>query len=172
MSVRVLLLAGFALVAACSSPGPALTAAHRAAIVDSVRGMLTAWQEAFNARDFARAAAYYSNDPEFRWFENGELKFRSGREIGDTMRANAPGFRSLALSLITPEITPLAPGVALVTTNFAEKITDTTGQMTGFAGAISMTLVHADSGWKFLSGHSSLVAPLPDTASKANRRRT
>lgn len=162
----------FGVFAACHAAPAALTAEHRGAIVDSVQAMLAAWRDAFNAMDFARAAAYYSNDPEFRWFENGELKFRSGKEIGDTMKAEAPGFRSLTMSMIEPQVTPLAPGVAAVTTSFAEKVTDTTGQTVGFAGAISMTVVHGDSGWKFLIGHASLVPPHADSLPRPKGRRT
>lgn len=156
----------------CRDAPPKLTAEHRGAIVDSVQTTLTAWRDAFNRMDFAGVASFYSSDPAFRWFENGELKFRSSREIGDSMKAESPGFRSLTLSLIEPEITALAPGVAEVTTNFAQKITDTTGQMIGLAGAITMTVVHGDSGWKFLVGHVSLVAPSLDTAGKAKGRRS
>jgi ketosteroid isomerase-like protein len=165
-------LLALAVLCGCRAASTRLTVEHRSAIVDSVQAVLTTWSDAFNAKDFARAASFYSNDPEFRWFENGELKFRSGKEIGDTMKAEAPGFRALALALIEPQITALAPGVAEVTTNFAEKITDTSGQMIGLAGAISMTVVHSDSGWKFLIGHVSLITPSPDTARKAKGRRT
>lgn len=156
---------------ACQPRPLPLTATRRTAIVDSVQTMLTAWRDAFNARDFVRVAKFYSNDADFRWFENGELKFRSGREIGDSMNAEAPGFRSFAVSLIDPEITALAPGVAVVTTNFAEKVTDTTGQTVGFAGAISMTVVHGDSGWKFLVGDVSLVSPRVDSLRNGTRRK-
>ena len=160
------------LTADCGPPARAvLTAGHRAAIVDSVQASLTAWRDAFNARDFRRAAAFYSNDPEFRWFEDGELKYRSGKEIGDTMQAEAPAFRAFSVSLIEPEVTALAPGVAVVTMNFAQKITDTTGQMIGIVGAVSATMIHADSGWRFLVGHTSLLPPPPDTARTGGRRR-
>ena len=159
-------------VPACAPPGPALTAAHRAAIVDSVQTILVAWRDAFNAREFARVATFYSNDPAFRWFENGELKFRSGRELGDTMQVEAPRFRALALTLMEPQVTALAPGVAVATTAFTEKITDSTGEVTGVAGAVSMTVVHGDSGWKFLVGHTSLVLPPVDTSSRRGPRRT
>jgi ketosteroid isomerase-like protein len=158
--------------AACAPAAPSFTAARRAAIVDSVQVMLTSWRDAFNARDFARAASFYSNDPGFRWFENGELKFRTARELGDTMKAEAPRFQSLAMSLIEPEITPVAPGVAEVTSDFAEKVTDMSGQSFGLAGAMSMTVVHGDSGWKFLVGHLSVAAPVVDTARKAKGRRS
>jgi ketosteroid isomerase-like protein len=158
------------LTTACA-PAP-LTPAHRTAIVDSVQVMLTSWRDAMNTKDFARAASFYSNQSDFRWFQDGELKYRSGKEIGDTMQAAAPGLRSFTLSLIEPEITPLAPGIAVLTTNFAQKITDTTGQTIGFAGAITATIVHADSGWRFLVGHTSAIIPPRDTSSKAPGRRT
>jgi ketosteroid isomerase-like protein len=171
MRIRLVICAAVAVIGGCRSPGTPLTLEHRRAIVDSVQTMLTEWRDAFNAKDFTRAATFYSNDPDFRWFENGELKFRSGKEIGDTMNAEAPGFRSLAVSLVEPQITPLAPGVAVITTNFAEKVTDTTGEMTGFAGAISMTVVHGDAGWRFLVGHVSLVLPQADSSAKGRGRK-
>ncbi|HEY4100503.1 MAG TPA: nuclear transport factor 2 family protein [Gemmatimonadales bacterium] len=133
------------------------TAGHRAAERDSVAQMLDAWRGALAARDFGRAATFYSSDSAFRWFQDGELKYRSARELADTMLAMAPVVRDFGMSLIEPEITPVAPGVAIVTTNFAEKITDTTGETIGLAGALSMTAVHGDSGWRFLIGHTSSV---------------
>jgi ketosteroid isomerase-like protein len=160
------------LAATCAPPAPTLTTTHRAAIVDSVQATLTAWRDAFNAKDFGRAATFYSNDPDFRWFEDGELKYRSGKEIGDTMKAEAPGFRALSVSLIEPQVTALAPGVAAVTMNFAQTITDTTGNTIGIVGAVSATMVHADSGWQFLVGHASLFAPPPGTAKPGKGPRT
>lgn len=162
MKHRFLLVSIGSVLMGCAAPTPRFTAEHRRSIVDSVQAMLTGWRDAVNAKDMAKAAAFYSSDPDFRWFEDGELKYRSGREIGDTMKAMAPGFRSLAVTLIAPEITALAPGVAVVTTDFTQKMTDTSGRTVGFAGAISMTVVHGDSGWQFLVGHTSSVLP-PDT---------
>jgi hypothetical protein len=88
------------------------------------------------------------------------------------MQAEAPKFRSLAVSLIEPEITALAPGVAVVTTDFAEQITDASGGTVGIAGAITMTVVHGDSGWKFLVGHTSLLTPKADTQPSTKDRKT
>jgi ketosteroid isomerase-like protein len=156
---------------ACSPrPVPAFTPAHRAAIVDSVQTMLTAWRDALNRRDFASAARFYSTAPEFRWFQDGELKYRSGKEIGDSITAMAPAMRGFTISLIEPEITAIAPGVAVLTTNFAQQITDTSGTAGGFAGAITATIVHGDSGWKFLVGQTSSVIPPPSPPARVLRR--
>lgn len=159
-----------ALLAGCAAVAPSLTSAHRAAIVDSVHVMLGAWRDAFNAKDFERAATFYSSDSGFRWLENGELKFRTAKQLGDTMKAEAPAFRSLDMSLIEPQITPMAPGVAEVTSSFAQRITDSSGETYGLTGAMTMTVVHGDSGWKFLIGHLSVVRPPADTARQAPRR--
>jgi hypothetical protein len=70
-----------------------------------------------------------------------------------------PSLRALAFTLDNPQVTPLAPGVALVTTVFTQKITDTLGTVTGFAGTLTLTVVRADSGWRFLAGHTSSVIP-------------
>jgi len=158
------------MVVACSGAAPSFGAAHRAAIVDSVHTMLGAWHDAFNAKDFAKAASYYSGDSAFRWIENGELKFQSARQLRDTMLAEAPAFKSLEMSLIEPVITAVAPGVAEVSSGFAQKITDNAGQSFGLAGAMSMTVVHGDSGWKFLVGHVSVVRPPVDTIRKGKHR--
>ncbi len=158
--VALLLLVGCSTLPSNST---VLAPAHRAAIVDSVASMVNAWRDAFNARDFARAASYYSSDTAFRWFENGELKFRTARELRDTMLAEAPRLRAMNVTLVGLEITAVAPGVAEVSTGFAEKVTDEKGDIAGYAGSITMTAVHGDSGWKFLVGHSSLVAPLVDS---------
>jgi ketosteroid isomerase-like protein len=157
------------LLAACSSSS-SFTPAHRAVIVDSVQTMLGAWRDAFNAKDFAKAASYYSSDSGFRWIENGELKFRTAKQLADTMMAEAPAFQALDMSLIEPEITAIAPGVAEVTSSFTQRITDRAGQTFGLAGAMSMIVVHGDSGWKFLVGHVSVIRPPADTTRKAKPR--
>jgi len=144
---------------ACGAASTKLTPAHRDAIVDSVQTMVSAWRDAFNARDFARAASFYATDSAFRWFENGDLKFASAAALRDTMLAEAPTFRSLSMSLQGVTITPVAPGVAEFSATFTETVVDTAGKTMGIAGAVSATAVHGGSGWRFLVGHSSTLLP-------------
>lgn len=160
----------FAASSGCAAPETTLSPAHRAAIVDSVQTMLTTWRDAFNTMDFERAASFYSSDPEFRWFEGGELKYRSATEMYKVMEGERAMFRALSLSLIEPRVTALAPGVAVVTMNFAQKMTDSAGAVTGVAGAVSATVVHADSGWRFLTGHAGLLEPPADSIRPGARR--
>ncbi len=149
------------LLFACSrGPAPAaLTAEHRVAMVDSVTTMLTAWREAVNARDADRIATFYAADPQFRWIEDGAVRYTSREQVAEAYKAMLLSLRAMAMTLDNPAVTPLGPGAALVTTGFAQKVTDTTGAITGFAGMLSMTVVHTDSGWQFLAGHTSSVIP-------------
>lgn len=163
--------AGLLLLGACGGPAP-FAAAHRAALVDSVSTMLGQWRDAFNAKDFRRVASFYSSDSAFRWFENGAMKFRTAGELRDTMLAEGPRMQALSMTLVGPEITALAPGVAGVTSSFTERITDSAGESFGLAGAMTMTVVHGDSGWRFLVGHLSVIPPASPAPPLAKAHRT
>jgi ketosteroid isomerase-like protein len=150
------------LTAACAAPTVKLTVEHRRAMIDSVQTALDSWRADVNGKRFGQAATFYSNDADFRWYEDGQLKYRSGREVGDSMRAMTGVLQTMSFTLIEPDITPLAPGVAAISTAFVQKLTDTAGQTMGYAGAITATMIDSDSGWKFLVGHTSAIPP-PDS---------
>ncbi|MEP6591331.1 MAG: nuclear transport factor 2 family protein [Gemmatimonadota bacterium] len=159
---------GFLLVgcAGTSPRGPTFTPAHVAAIKDSVNAALEAYRVAFVARDFDRVISYYAEDPRFRWFENGELRYGSRSAVAAALRSFGPTVRSLELAYFDGTVTPLAPGVAAVSTRFVEKVSDSTGALHGFAGVFSATMIHGDSGWHFLVGHTSVVVPHPAAADR------
>lgn len=151
-----------ALVAGCRAPAaPQFTVANAAAVADSATQALEQFRLAFSARDFDRALAFYADDPRFRWIEDGEVRYTSKAQLARALREFAAPLRSIELSFYDPVITGVAPGVATITTRFAQKISDSSGATQGFAGAMSMTMIHADSGWRFLTGHTSLVLPRP-----------
>ena len=145
----------------CARPAPtaSLTPDHRAAMVDSVTAMLAAWREAVGTRSADRVAEFYADDADFRWIEDGTVRYTSRQQIAEAFRRLVPSLRVMELTLDNPQVTPLAAGVALVTTGFAQKITDTAGTTTGFAGALTLTVIHTDAGWRFLAGHTSSVIP-------------
>ena len=153
-----------ALLAGCRAAAPSgqpFSVEHRAALSDSVTAALEAYRATFVARDFDRTVAFYADDPQFRWYENGELRYGSKAAVAEALRAVGAKLRALELSYFETTVTPLAPGVAAVSTRFAEKVTDSTGVLHGYAGVFSATMVHADSGWRFLVGHTSIVVPEP-----------
>jgi uncharacterized protein (TIGR02246 family) len=149
------LVAAMLLVTACASPSSSFTAAHRAAIVDSVQAMLVQWRDAVNSKDFARAGTFYSDDSAFRWYEDGQLTITSAQAVRNEMQSMLPNLRSFTLTLVAPRITPLGPGIATVGSEFTETITDTTGNAVGLAGALTATVVHERDSWRLLIGHNS-----------------
>lgn len=165
----VWIAAGLLAMSSCRVAAPReamLTEVHATAIIDSVTATLEQFRTAFSASDIDAVMRFYADDPRFRWVEGGELRYTSKGALATAFRALRPLLRSIELSYFDPVVTPLAPGVAAVATRFVQKVTDTAGVTRGFAGAMSMTLIHADSGWRFLLGHTSAVVARSGGATK------
>ncbi|HEY4320474.1 MAG TPA: nuclear transport factor 2 family protein [Gemmatimonadales bacterium] len=159
---RLLAIGALAMAACSPGAGPdSLSSSGRASIVDSVQATLTAWTGAINRRDFGAASRFYTTDSSFRWIEDGQVRYRKAAEIRSAMESMAPLYREIAFNLTDVRVTPLSPGVATVTTEFTQKMTDTLGAVDGYAGAISMTMVDGPDGWRFLVGHTSSMVPAP-----------
>ncbi len=163
LSLALLLL----LPAACAAPderadeAEPLAAAHARAIVDSVETTLAGYRGAVNALDADAVAAYYLADSTFRWIEDGEIRYRRPSEVAAAIRTFAGSVQRTELLLDGLAITPVAPGVAIVSTGFAQKIEDLEGNVGGFTGAITAVLVHRGDRWLFQVGHTS-SAPAAD----------
>jgi ketosteroid isomerase-like protein len=156
-------LPALALLAACSPApaAPAFDAPHQAALVDSVEGMLEEWRGAVGAMDVDRIASFYAPDSTFRWIEDGATRYLSSEQLGAAIRGMQGSVSAMEFTLVEPLVTPLAPGIAAVTTGFTQKFTDSSGVTGGYAGAISMTVVRRGDAWRFLVGHTSALAPAP-----------
>lgn len=151
-------------VLAASCRGPAahpLTAAHVAAIRDSVQATLDAFRRYSAAGHWDSLAALYASDADFRWLEQGAVRYRSAGQVRESLRRASPA-TGIETDYWDTEIVPLAPGVATVATAFHAKFLES-GRSTGreFAGVLDMTLVHREGGWRILIGHSS-SRPSPD----------
>lgn len=162
-----------ALVAGCgpaATPAakPELTLAHAAAIGDSVDAMLDSLRAAFGRRDLAASVAFYADDPRFRWVEDGRVRYASRAQMEEAL-ALMSRLRALDLSFYDPIVTAVAPGVATLITNFAQKVVDSTGTARGFAGVMTATVIHQAGGWRLLVGHTSATpAPAADPASSGS----
>lgn len=141
---------------ACGPSGPpGLTAEHAEAVADSVNDALAAYVQRVNSWDWDGAAAFYADDPRFRWIEDGRTAYTSPDDIRTAYQALQGSFESAELTLRDTRVVPLAPGLANVSTSFAQALTDTAGGRFEFEGALTITLVHTPDGWRFLSGHTS-----------------
>ncbi len=152
---RLSLLATLAALACQPTDRADLTTEHATAIADSAREALAEYGELISAGRWDSAVSYYADDPRFQWWEDGRLAYGSVEEIGSAIETLQASFKSSELNLSDTRIVPLAPGVAAVSTLYQQTLTDTAGRSFNFGGAITLTTVHTESGWKFLIGHAS-----------------
>ncbi len=141
-------------VVACDRREATLTPAHAAAIQDSVKAMLADFQRLSAARQYDSASSLYAEGAGFRWIENGEVRARSAAQIRKGLGA-VPRTTRIETTFQDLDITPVAPGVALVITPYRTRFVDSAGGGFAFGGVLSMTIVHRPEGWRFLQGHTS-----------------
>jgi len=140
-----------------ASPPP-FTADHRAALSDSIRAELERFSTRTAEGTPQELAVFYSEHPDFRFYESGRLQYESARGVREALAGLPPEGR-LVTEFRAVEVQPVAPGVgvshALYTTR-AEGF----GQPFSYGGAMTLVWVHEATGWRIRSGHSS--APVPD----------
>ncbi len=150
------------LASGCSTPEPPFGPAHRQAVADSVRSFLDGYVDAVHGQRWSEVTGLYSGDDRFRILENGRVAYRTRADAVASIEGMAAAFPEVALELTETHIVPLAPGVAGVHATFAQSFTSTEGRSVEIEGALSMTVVHEEGGWRILTGHSSSLRPDPD----------
>jgi hypothetical protein len=133
----------------------AMTNDHRIAIADSVRRTLDAFSQAVATMNADQIASFYADDPDMRWIEDGEVRYRSPGDVAAAIRAAGQNMTGSKVLYDGTEVTAVAPGVAILVTGFAQQYTTIAGDTGGFAGAITAVMVHRGDRWLFLSGHTS-----------------
>jgi len=139
-------------------PTAALDPAHAAAITDSVTATLAAFAGRLNANDRDSLLRFYADDPRFIWAADGHAATHTVAEVHTQLNVMA-GFTYSHIAYHATSVTPLAPGFATMTTEYAESLGNPTGPGFGFAGALSILWWHTPAGWKILQGHSSSATP-------------
>ena len=147
------------LLLACNRGSQELSDTHAAAMRDSVQATLAALRQYSAAGQWDSLVRLYADDPHFWFVENGAVRYRSAGQIREALASVPPGTR-IETTHEGTEITPVAPGVASVATQFHSRFIDSTGTTAfSFGGAATLTLVHRRDGWQILNGHSSSPAP-------------
>ncbi|MDE2720358.1 nuclear transport factor 2 family protein [Candidatus Palauibacter polyketidifaciens] len=142
----------------CGADAAPLPEAHAAAIRDSVAAAMQEFRDLGTAADWEAAGDFYSESPNFRFYENGVLQYRSAADVRAALGAFPPGMR-IETEYRDTDVVALAPGLAQVRARFESTITGADGSSFGFDGAVTMIWAHETGGWRILSGHSS--APVP-----------
>ena len=131
-----------------------MTQEQAAAVRSGVQAALDSYREHAAAGRWDALLRLYADDARFRWVANGVVEARSVEEIRKYFLALPAGTR-VENTYQDTEITPLAPGIAQVLTQFQTRLVDPKGGGFSFGGILAMTLVDRGDGWKILNGHSS-----------------
>ena len=146
--------------AAGAATDPAVAAAAAQA-----RAAIGAYVEAVNAMDLDSAGAFYSESPDFRWIEDGEVGYRSAQASRESLAGLGAMASSLELALSDLSVTGLSADVALATCHFEQKVhIGEGGASFAFSGAMTIVLRREDGRWLFASGHTSSARPRADGA--------
>ena len=153
-------LAATILALGCRPPSSGeLSDDRSAAIRDSVHTFLGTWSEGGEDGSWDRMLERYADHPDFVWVEDGRVRYRSVRAVGEGLRGLEAQFAGSSTAFVEPSVTPLAPGLAHVATRFETTLRRDDGATVSFGGAMTMTTIHADDGWKVLHGHTSSARP-------------
>ncbi len=146
--------------AARAATGPAIAAA-----AEQARAAVVAYVEAVNAMDLDSAGAFYSEFPDFRWIEDGEVGYRSAQASRESLAGLGAMASSLELALSDLSVTGLSAGIALATCQFVQTVhMEEGGSSFAFSGAMTIVLRREHGRWLFASGHTSSARPRADGA--------
>lgn len=121
------------------------------------QAFLERWNDAMAAQDAPIIHAFYVDDPRFRWFEDGLLRYRAVGEILGALKQFPPGSH-FETSLSEMEAEWLAPGLIQGSAKFRTRVT-MPGNSFAYGGVFTFVLERAGTDWKFLRGHTSTVRP-------------
>lgn len=141
-------LLGFMLAACAATP----TANHPVA---EVTRFLDAWNAAIAKRDRAAVRAAYSDSANFRWLEDGALRYRSADEVATALDQFPPG-TTIDSRLSDIVVLPLDGRQVHVSASFQTRIGMPQGAFE-FSGVFTAVLERKGASYAFLAGHTSSV---------------
>lgn len=126
-----------------------------ASTTGEARAAIEAYVDAVNALDVDSAGTFYSDAGDFRWLEEGVIRYRSARESRESLAGLAQMAASATLTLSDLTVTALGPEAAVATCHFVQEIGMEGGAGFSFSGAMTIVLRKEDGRWLFVSGHTS-----------------
>ena len=133
-----------------------------AAAAREARGAIEAYVDAVNALDVDSAGTFYSAGGDFRWLEEGVIRYRSARESRESLAGLAAMASSATLTLTDLVVTALGPEAAVAACHFVQEIGMEGGAGFSFSGAMTIVLRKEDGRWLFVSGHTSSSPAQPE----------
>ncbi|MDX2217464.1 MAG: nuclear transport factor 2 family protein [Burkholderiales bacterium] len=134
----------------------AATPTSNPSVVDVTR-FLDAWNAAVATRDKTAVRAAYSDSVNFRWFEDGALRYRSADEVATALDQFPPG-TTIDTRLADIVVLPLDGRQVHVSASFRTRI-GMPQVAFEFSGVFTAVLERKGASYAFLAGHTSSVRP-------------
>lgn len=142
----------------CERGPTTLTPAHRAAIIDSARGLAQAMVRAVSREGPAAWRRYFAEDAAFFMAAEGHLQFPSSDSASRAISTLARVIRHIEIRWGDGlRVDPLGPGLAMVAAPYFEVRVDAAGQRVEEAGYFTGVAEHYAEGWRFRNAHWSLA---------------
>lgn len=147
---------------ACQRTSPAsLTEAERTAIAAAARTVVDSAFAAIVRVDAPALMRHFAGGPDATFSADG-LIVPGHDSIASFFGAALSGWRSVdSASLANVRVAVLGPDAAVVTANYRERVTDTSGAQFWNAGAWTSTLALRAGEWKIVDSHASHPRTVP-----------
>jgi ketosteroid isomerase-like protein len=135
-------------LAGCSSMPP-----DQAAMGDA-RDVFSAYVSAFNAQQWNRVVALYSDQAGFQWIENGRVVYTSKRDVADAYAWLRAHVRRASYLPSDTNVTGLTGDTAQISTRFVTRVETTDGREFAYSGDMRMDLRREGGAWKIAGGET------------------
>ena len=142
----------------CSADRIDLTSSQIAEITDEVLNSSQQMRRYSSLGDWDSMKAFYSDSPNFRFYENGTLQYASAEDVR-TALSNLPSSTTIQTEYEDTEVRVLSSHLVIVGALYQSHYSDSSGVSFKWNGALSAIWTKEGEEWRILSGHSS--APLP-----------
>ena len=154
-SIRWAMMALLWSFGACTPAPVQFALEHRDALADSAVVFIEQYAAAVSAADWDAVSEAYLDDDRLMLLETGRIAYRSRGQLTNAFEELSGFAASASLELSEIHPIPLAPGIVQVLGLFDQSFTAVDGSVVSFGGALSLTLIGTDLGFRIISGHTS-----------------
>lgn len=136
------------------------TQKDRERVIAEVKQTLDDYFESVRTKGLTGEFSYLDSSADFYWVPPGFEHPISFDSVASILRSRASSFKKIDNSFDTLIVVPLSNDIASYSGTVNSICTDTSGVKTGYKLTETGILVKRESGWKLLSGQTSLLATI------------
>ncbi len=148
-------------VTGCGPPDATMTESQIVSTTQSVLRASQRMRKASSLGDWDTMGSFYSDSPQFRFYENGRLQYASAQDVRAALSAMSSG-TTIVTGYTETEVNVLSSKHATIGALYRSHYSDSTGITYEWSGVLSVLWVQEEDGWRILSGHSSALQSATD----------